>query len=32
MSLVGHWINGAEIKSNYESLGDVYDSVLGEVT
>ncbi len=32
MSLVGHWINGAEVQSHSGRLGDVYDPALGEVT
>lgn len=32
MSLIGHWINGAEVKSNSGRVGDVYDPALGEVT
>ena len=32
MSLVGHWIDGAEVKSNSGRLGDVYDPAIGEVT
>ena len=32
MSLIGHWIQGAEVKSNSGRLGDVYDPALGEVT
>jgi malonate-semialdehyde dehydrogenase (acetylating)/methylmalonate-semialdehyde dehydrogenase len=32
MSLIGHWINGAEVKSNSGRLGDVYDPAIGEVT
>ena len=32
MSLVGHWIDGAEVKSNSGRAGDVYDPALGEVT
>ncbi len=32
MSLVGHWISGAEVQSHSGRLGDVYDPALGEVT
>lgn len=32
MSLVGHWIDGAEVKSNSGRVGDVHDPALGEVT
>ena len=32
MSLVGHWINGAEVQSRSGRLGDVYDPALGNVT